>query len=44
MTVEQRTTTEQAAAWHAPNGVMIFGLTVSNASYIFRPRSGARAE
>jgi hypothetical protein len=32
----------QAAAWHVPNGVIIFGLTVSNASYIFRLLGGAR--
>ena len=28
----------QAAAWHVPNGVLIFGLTVSNMSFLARYR------
>ena len=33
----------QAAAWHVPNGVLIFGLTVSNMSFLARYRRDAEA-
>ncbi len=33
----------QAAAWHIPNGVLIFGLTVSNMSFLARYRRDTEA-
>ena len=34
----------QAAALHVPNGVLIFGLTASNLSYMLRLRGDARGD
>jgi hypothetical protein len=34
----------QAAAWHVPNGVAIFGLTAGNAAFVSNLRAGTRGE